>query len=482
MILFFLTGIAACDSSPKAIDIEQIFLNQKRQQQQKETQERLKKAERPMFVSWENFDDQIKQFDFDCTDCPPSVGQVVVNWIESKVVDNIARQFLYSGNCQGGMISEDLFLTSRHCLPHDLQEKGASCEDRVKIVFPKNSDLSEREIALCDEVVDIAPAITGLEVSDAQPDWTLLKLKKSYPKRVIDSSLDGIKDGQKLYAFIPLRSVENDYFDFETITCEAVQHTLLLSEFNNEKSPITLINCDKDLTQGFSGTLLFDGIGEDAKVVATLSHIWDEGRGLDKIMISRNAIASNLACILTEKNEDLPTECQFEPSQNLQFKQKAMKRVLDRAYTKSLKLFEEWIEKSDKSIQWMKINPSDIPNLPELYSNAFQTLHSSKNDFISLETRGLWSLTIIPYFAQCSKSKEQKDLQLPAIHAQIITTDKGRLVPHISLRENPGKLHYNDGEGRYVLMLTGESTSPNMAQNALFHGYFVHQSYLPPCE
>ena len=453
--------------------------------------ERYERAHRPVFVSWDKIDSSLHQFNFEtCEDCPVSFGHFITQ--TEEVDDSLPKpaRVIRTGNCQGAMVSENLFLTSRHCLPKDLQEKEKNCTGRIKILLSSLGNLESKTLE-CEKIVDFAPGFEDFAIENPQPDWALVETKESIATRFNPVDSSGLTEGDLLYGWIPLISPDSEKIDLIKIECQAIQRSLKLPEFLNDQSPIALLKCDRDITKGFSGTALFRKSEEGYKAVAVLSHLWDTQVNKEDIIVAKYIVASNNSCIPDGEN-DVPETCDFKPSKTAALKRQLVLEALETQRQKILDELKGFLEDESQPVQWALTDPDNISQMPKGYPEYLQSLKSVHYPHLPKKNRKFLFQSMIPIFAQCIKKEviaENAELKLrqgisPSIRLDLVKNGRRQLVARHWLRNVPIEIRLNRQDNNtYVLSRMGPPLPPmNRPQNRIVSERFSHLSVqIPPC-
>ncbi|MCB0378134.1 MAG: hypothetical protein KDD33_06555, partial [Bdellovibrionales bacterium] len=378
----------------------------------------------------------------------------------------------------------DLFFTSRHCVPNDLLEKGASCAGRIKVIFPGIGHQMPIEEVGCESIEDLAPIVDGLNPQAPQPDWAILKLSKKLPQRVSATTTEGAEDGEKLYAFAPLWDPRNNTITTRTIECEAVQNSLEFPNFSKRSSIMMYLYCSQKMTNGFSGTLLFDSKGKDAKVVGAVSHIYNPDARGQEVHLSDKVIASNLSCILADPKKPIPDECQFKKGERHDKGKRLWKRFLPKLKEKADELFADWEKVADSPIEWTKIDKDNWNQLPESYEQYFKKFQEKGFQDLEGEETNEYAQIVVPSFAKCVKdpaTAKNKEIIIPVLELKFNRQNRGRARPEIKLLEIKGRIHKNSDTEFVIVREDSLPGSPD-GKDYIFTGYFSHSTAMPPCE
>lgn len=445
---------------------------------------RYAKADKPLFIGWQNRDRSTQDFSFQCKDCPSNTGQLV------SLISEQTTQVI-SGSCQGTLISADLFLTNRHCLPKDLLEKQASCEDRIEIIFPGISDNDPAERIGCQQVVEFAPFFNNWSEDKPQPDWALLELKKKRPQRVLPTSKQGIKDLSVVYAFIPLQSEKHEKLQMTKITCISQQNTMALPEYNSDFSSLLYFQCDKDITKGFSGTTLFMEKNKKLIPVALLSHIWDQQINNEKIMVSNKIVATPFYCLPFEK--DKPKTCDFQPSKRYGLKIQLLTKAIKNKEKNILETWKNYIADSNQPVEWRQILDQDVKTdeMAALYQNYWNKLKQQSQGSVEEESLQEFFKAIVGFEPVCIKQSwleknqdaSQRVTEIPLIDLVVYENQGRRVRVEFDWQKIKTRiLTDRDKEQNFVFSPLQEAQAYQGPRRALISGRLNHGAMsLPPC-
>ena len=223
--------------------------------------------------------------------------------------------------CSATLIAPDQVLTNRHCVPEDLRKTGASCQGRIRFVFPKtatyaleNFDCSEIQ-ALSDDY-DHAPP--------PYPDWAILKMSQRTQRKFIATNTEGIEPSQLVSIYtveFSLEKIIGEVGKMKRIRCLANTDFIYSSDFFHQHSPLMNISeCDDEILSGSSGA---GYVNKDQQLIGLHSFsfspqaIAEERDKIDFPLEDNFGGGSNLHCI-QEFNSDLDPYCSFDFTQDYQ--------------------------------------------------------------------------------------------------------------------------------------------------------------------
>ncbi len=441
---------------------------------------------------WDNLDeleDRFKQLE--CQDCPPSFGHL----IRKIDLPHDGETLTFTKRCQGSLIDEDLFLTARHCLPSYLSP-GDSCED-VKVILPQISHDKPMEILDCDQLIRVSRTYEGLPKENFQPDWAIIKLKSKSPGRFLKPDTDnarGISDNESLFAFSTLENPGTGEVSIARIKCQAIQNSLSLPEFNDDLSPLALLQCDHPLGSGFSGMTLFQK-GEDQQYFPVGNHSHSLGKESE-----RRSVISQVIC-MGEGEE--PEFCEFDPDK----KEDHIKRI----YTKTLKKskveideeFRHLIGDENNPIQWRQVNSENWRNMPKSYVSRFNSEIERFEEKIGEETMMYYMQHEIPVYPKCirrnfvsDRGRIETSVQIPMTEIALTKTEDRKVDTYYKITYLEAKLLLGSDDTeeiengfaspedwKFIVRFTSERPSPKYPENPkIIYGRFSHNpAVIPLC-
>ncbi len=421
-----LTLLVACGSD-NSTQISSLPSTESLNQQQIQ---RYQQASKPPFFHWGEVEDNLPRYQFDCPDCPASVGQLVAMTVDATQ----AKPVQITSSCFGGLIAADQFLTSRHCLPDDLQAAEQNCENRIQVILPQTHAGNQIERVDCKKIISLSAPIADLASDEPQPDWAIIQLQHSFPERFTAMDPRPIPDQEELMAFVPLQKQDSADLILQKITCTSRQNSLAVPEYNSDISPIALLDCDQDITKGFSGSLLFKPTDEGYQPVAALSHIHDTQINQEEIIVSQSVVASPFACIPAD--DDLPDTCAYDPAQHQSLKEQLIIEAL-RAKNDEIKTRVEQILGDNHPVEW---DPIDMNNIeqgdgPAHLLAKWERILNLRSNTVGTATKRAFFETLVQITPRCLRSESRPDrvqgvevfTQMPLIRLRVQETSSRQI-------------------------------------------------------
>jgi len=199
-------------------------------------------------------------------DCPDFSGGLF-SYQETTTVDDwgLTQQGYSIGVCSLQLIAPDKVLTNRHCLTSDTKFKGASCNGKIYIKFPKTNNF-EAEAVHCDKVVDLSPSY--IQDNPMQLDWAILKLKKSLERSFANQNTGGVEPDTSVKAYPVYYSSSDLYKDGanHTVAYGKIKRTECQTStstsfgvYHHKENPLFIANrCSEKIISGNSGSGLFN--------------------------------------------------------------------------------------------------------------------------------------------------------------------------------------------------------------------------------
>lgn len=348
--------------------------------------------------------------------CPSYVGALIT-------YTSTSRTSYSMGKCSGTLISEDQFLTNRHCLPDDLQFAGANCLDRIGVIFPETRDHSELRMD-CQSVHSLASdkafLFEGEKIGDPKKkadveDWAIINLQGSTSRPPVPVSLNGLPHGTRVVAYPTFyeservhfrgpRVITLDHGNIRRRDCTISQRTSTsLNQMLHEKSTLYSAICDFGaFIGGTSGSGIFtqDGLAGLHSYSAEEEDGYDheaQDLGFDE----RFTGGTNAFCISTFNPHDRDlclkrTSPASEALRNVPWINKTMKDLAP-TLTK---------EDVDPNYTWVLTGPGPLENsIPEF----------DVYEFLQKQISSPQDLRPIPYPLLLALSLETVETRLPAL-------------------------------------------------------------------
>ena len=455
-----------------------------RQSQAFSAHEQALPSHKAKFISWEDgLYKAIRHYQNDCKDCPASVAQVLVK---------------NSMQCFGGLIAEDIVMTSRHCLPKTLLTKGASCKGLVRFFFSGNENFNARAMG-CDEVVDFIPEPLWAKRQRRRgqkrdltphPDWVLLRTRKKMPRRMADIKKDGIADAKKLFVYFPRFDHQAGLVRVKKVECESVQRSPFFPFYIYDTSPLVSIRCNEQLTKGSSGSNVYN---EDGQIVGTISHGLAYIKREKKLHFKTIAgkaytpwlAVNNLSCILDVKDED-KEDCKFDPKMRKKLRKWIFLGHIKKAGQKAEKAFEQWQTQVNLPLRWEPISTDSLEDLPDSYQKIFSKRQNRRKSW--LNPRGNQALTklFIPSYPKClEKPLDFTNIPYPYAKVRIMRTPLRRVHIDIQFASTKGLILRKGANEWGFHFLTGHSKPRSLVSEMdFFHpgNPPLHHRQLSLCE
>ena len=471
LFIFFSINIllSACSDTPTPQKEKHAFPST--EALNKEQERRYEEADKPLFIPFSKVEESLENFKLTCEDCPNSFGQLISRIIKVDPDGSKPKRLFYTANCQGGMIGENLFLTSLHCIPEDIAAKEASCSDRIKVILPELDGETPLQVLECEKVLSLSEKYPELSEKSPKPDWAIIELKQKVEKRWAPMDKEGINHKELFYSYIPLVNAKSGDFKIKKITCKALQSTIPLPDFSHPHSPIARFKCNTPITSGFSGTLLYRGENAEATPVAVMSHNLDTQVNKEDILISSFSIASNVTCLPPEEGSELHESCQFHPGKRNNLKE----QLFVDALKEEKKIIQENLSQylnPDNPILWELTDLEKIDSLPQLYQVFFKKLLDQKHSFINDEANKWFFQTMVPIYPVCLK----KDF-IPDFVAKKETHTTVPVITLIALKNPDGQLEV---QHRLKHLQVSLFTSPSKDDHYTFHKLAPLKPFNPP--
>ncbi len=252
-----------------------------------------------------------KNWEVKCRDtaqCPDSVAQMVM----------VAGPKL--GVCTATLIAPDVAITNSHCFDIEPGLAPASiCSKGAALIFASASP-SGREVVECESVI-IKSKIGGEGEKDfSNPDYMVLKLKRSLSRKFETIDTQGLEDGLQVIA----KKVNPEGRGVGRLVvdnCEIMHGTFLTPGSDNKLSPVhTMANCT--VMSGNSGSSVFDRSGKIRGLVfagipeENLKKIEDSlpPKLVRSIKDKKPSFVTNIACVDFNASGKLPVECTERPA------------------------------------------------------------------------------------------------------------------------------------------------------------------------
>jgi hypothetical protein len=260
----------------------------------------------PVYDSDLNVTDLSRNWKVQCrnsSQCPNTVAQVLVATGRS------------AGVCTATLITNDTAITNSHCFDFDTSNSpDYVCRNGTVLIFASNSP-SGREVVECESVIKKSRIGADGTGNFRNPDYMILKLKRSLNRgyEVIDPQ--GMEDGLRL-TVKKVNPVRRNFGELIVETCETLYGTLLMPSANHPHSPVhTMGRCE--VIGGNSGSSLFDSNGKIRGLIfAGLTEESHTNREqtlpksiIGQLKVVRPSLSTNAACIEYFERRLVPNEC-----------------------------------------------------------------------------------------------------------------------------------------------------------------------------
>lgn len=260
----------------------------------------------PVYETDLNVTDLARDWRVQCrnsSQCPDTVAQVLMATGRS------------AGVCTATLVASDIAITNSHCFDFDTTNSpDYVCRNGTVLVFASNSP-SGREVVECESVIKKSRIGADGSGNFRNPDYMILKLKRSLNRgfEVIDPQ--GMEDGLRL-TVKKVNPVRRNLGELVVETCETLHGTLLMPNANHHNSPVhTMGRCE--VISGNSGSSLFDASGKIRGLI--FAGLTEESftrleRTLPKSIVDqlrsvRPSLSTNAACIEYLERRFVPNEC-----------------------------------------------------------------------------------------------------------------------------------------------------------------------------
>lgn len=166
------------------------------------------------------------------------------------------------GICTAFLVNEDTVITNNHCIPENLKTEGASCEGKIKFVFPEMLNFPKEEIG-CKTI----KRISDMKSETISIDVAIIRLQKPSTRKAVEVNFDGLNDGDEVRV---IKINPNDSGgEMIGVTCFALQNSLANPFFKSPKSPLFLVR-DCQIVRGNSGSPMFNKAGQVVGVISAV--------------------------------------------------------------------------------------------------------------------------------------------------------------------------------------------------------------------
>ena len=220
--------------------------------------------------------------------------------------------------CSSTLISKNKILSNQHCIPHDLLDNKISCNDRIKILFPKTNKFKE-ETVNCKSISASSPPNSNSN----SPDWVVIELESSISRDTPDMNLNGLEENTLVHSFPIYYTKIKDVFKgkAQKNSCTTnMKHWHSKFYYHKESAVVTAVNCSQDIILGNSGAGYFN-VSNELSFVGSFSV---DNHGLSELptyywfgkpyTLSQKFVGgTNIGCI-ESLNTQLSPFCYHSPS------------------------------------------------------------------------------------------------------------------------------------------------------------------------
>lgn len=254
------------------------------------------------------------------TDCPESVAALFkaerIELSDPRYSQDSQWNF---GACSSVLVSKNLLLTNRHCIPDEIIEGKESCSENIIIKFPKVGTRPV-ESAKCKQVVDSAKEY--VKVSQPDPDWALIELDRSVDRQIPSMNFRGLSNHTKMVGY-PVyyqnKSKKIDGKDFryprgviQRNNCQTMMNSFFADNYRHENSSIVVASCDRSIQRGNSGSPYYIG----GELVALSSYAFYHKMlnigPLSKQVGNNVSLGFNLSCYPVGREDELSPFCKYQ--------------------------------------------------------------------------------------------------------------------------------------------------------------------------
>lgn len=235
--------------------------------------------------------------------CPNTVAQVLMATGKS------------AGVCTATLVANDIAITNSHCFDFDTSNSpDYVCRNGTVLIFASNSP-SGRQVVECESVIKKSRIGADGSGNFRDPDYMILKLRRSLNRGYEMIDPQGMEDGLKL-TVKKVNPVRRNLGELIVETCETLHGTLLMPSANHHHSPVhTMGRCE--VIGGNSGSSLFDSHGKIRGLI--FAGLTEESftrlertlpRSIvDQLRSVRPSLSTNAACIEYLERRFVPNEC-----------------------------------------------------------------------------------------------------------------------------------------------------------------------------
>lgn len=214
------------------------------------------------------------------------------------------------GRCTFFVVSEDIILTNRHCIPQYFIDDTKNITNKMFAIF----SILEKQKNVAIEIKEIISLSTELYSinkynSVFSMDYAFLRLNKKISAKPLELSRKGLPSELPLYVISinPIKLEGAIGGEMVLRLCSVIYNTIAIPSFNNEFRPVSSFT-DCDIVSGNSGSPAID---EKGKVRAIIN-----GTSTNS-SVHHLAFGNNMACVHVPKElnltNELNSECEILP-------------------------------------------------------------------------------------------------------------------------------------------------------------------------
>jgi hypothetical protein len=325
----------------------------------------------------------------DASQCSPSVGLLV------NTTPTSANQ------CTAFLIANDIVATNAHCIPDDLKNNGASCKDRIALIFPALGQYADVRTG-CNEVISVSQNDAK---SGSKPDYAFIRLDQPVQRPALTITHSGFSDGAN-YTMTKIDPYQGNGIPegyMRQVTCKAIFNSIAAPNSSAPHDPLVAL-ADCVGIPGNSGSPIIDASGNVPGILfflLTKSSFKSSDLNLLDGSIADMVRSTSYACIHTptDTSATLPPECQTTASATPSADPNDKNKITKEMGAEMEKIFTAAIPELDPSIEWTanmvkgkSINPITGLVVDDLYSYVVIPVPQcvkNASDFLASEKKSL---------------------------------------------------------------------------------------------